>query len=81
MEIVKRKRDPVISSRVKQLKAMDAFIESINDEGLIDSWLAYGGVPDEVREEQLVDIAGDKEAYAQCVSFFKRIVKSDNWFH
>lgn len=81
MEIVKRKRDPVISSRVKQLKAMDAFIESINDEGLIDSWLIYGGVPGDTREEQLVDIAGDNEAYAQCISFFRRLVKSDNWFH
>ena len=37
-----------IDLRVIQLKAMDDFMHSVNNEELIDEWLTYG-VPDEAQ--------------------------------
>ena len=66
--------------RVTQLKAMDDFMHSVNNEELIDSWLTYG-VPDEASEEDYEEIAADDEYYANCVSIFKRTVQDDDCYY
>ncbi len=72
--------ETTIKNRVEQLKAMDDFMHSVNDEELIDSWLTYG-VPDEASEEDYRFIAEDDEAYKECVEIFKRTVKDDGCYY
>ena len=69
-----------IDLRVAQLKAMDDFMHSVNNEELIDEWLTYG-VPDEASEEDYRFIAEDDEAYRECVEIFKRTVKDDDCYY
>lgn len=72
--------ETTIKNRIEQLKAMDAFMHSLNDEELIDSWLTYG-VPDEASEDDYRFIAEDEEAYRECVMIFKRTVKDDECYY
>ena len=62
--------ETTIKNRIEQLRIMDAFIHSVNNEELIDSWLTYG-VPDEASEDDYRFIAKDDEAYKECVRIFK----------
>lgn len=72
--------ETTIMSRMEQLKAMDEFMHSVNDEELIDSWLTYG-VPDEASEEDYRFIAEDEEAYEGCVRIFKRTVQCEDCYY
>ena len=72
--------DSSIDLRVAQLKAMDGFMHSVNNEELIDEWLTYG-VPDEASEDDYRFIAEDDEAYRECVGIFKRTVKDDDCYY
>ena len=69
-----------IELRVIQLKAMDDFMHSINNEELIDEWLTYG-VPDEASKTDYHAIAEDDELYNDCVEIFKRTVKDDECYY
>ena len=69
-----------IDLRVIQLKAMDDFIHSVNNEELIDEWLTYG-IPDEASEDDYHSIAEDDELYNDCVKIFKRMVKNDECYY
>lgn len=69
-----------IDLRVIQLKAMDDFMQSVNNEELIDEWLTYG-VPDEASEDDYYSIAEDDELYNDCVKIFKRTVKNDECYY
>lgn len=66
-----------IERRVSQLRAMDDFVRSCNDEELIFVWLTYG-VPDGWDESDLIEIASDEEMFTDCVKAFKAIVKNDD---
>lgn len=72
--------ETTILSRIEQLKAMDAFMHSVNDEELIDEWLSYG-VPDEAAEEDYRLIAEEDEDYRECVRIFKRTVRDDDCYY
>ena len=52
--------EALIQLRVNQLKAMDEFVHSINNEELMEDWLSCG-VPDEPSEEDYSYIASDEE--------------------
>lgn len=69
-----------IDLRIIQLKAMDDFIHSVNNEELIDEWLTYG-IPDEASEDDYRAIAEDDELYNGCVKIFKRTVKNDECYY
>ena len=69
-----------IKCRVEQLKAMDAFMPTVNREVVLEEWLSYG-VPDGGQEEYYEDIAGDDEAYGECVRIFRRMVKDDDCYY
>lgn len=56
--------------RVNQLKVMDEFIHSVNDEELMDDWLSYG-VPDETSEDDYRFIAENDDLYMDCVRFLR----------
>lgn len=64
-----------IDLRFIQLKAMDDFMHSVNNEELIDEWLTYG-IPDEASEDDYLSIAEDDELYNDCIEIFKRTVKN-----
>lgn len=72
--------ETTIKNRTDQLKAMDVFMHSINDEELIDEWLTYG-VPDEACEEQIIDIAEDDEAYKDCIKIFQSAVQNEDCYY
>lgn len=57
-----------IQLRVNQLKAMDEFVHSINNEELMEDWLSCG-VPDEASEEDYSYIACDEELGADLGSY------------
>lgn len=69
-----------IDLRVIQLKAMDDFMHSVNNEELIDEWLTYS-VPDEASEDDYYGIAEDDELYNDCINIFKRTVKNDECYY
>lgn len=69
-----------IDLRVIQLKAMDDFMHSINNEELIDEWLTYG-IPDEASEDDCRAIAEDDELYNDCLNIFIRTVKNDECYY
>jgi hypothetical protein len=69
-----------IELRVTQLKAMDDFMRSVNNEKLIGEWLTYG-VPDEAKEDDYVSIAEDDILYSTCVKIFKRMVRDDECYY
>lgn len=69
-----------IDLRVIQLKAMDDFMHSVNNEELIEEWLTYG-VPDEASKDDYYSIAEDDEFYDDCVNIFKRTVKNDECYY
>jgi hypothetical protein len=69
-----------INLRVIQLKAMDDFMHSVNNEELIDEWLTYG-IPDEASEDDYYSIAEDDELYNDCVKIFIRTVKNDECYY
>ena len=69
-----------IDLRVIQLKAMDDFIHSVNNEELIDEWLTYG-VPDEASKDDYYSIAEDDELYNDCVKIFIRTVKNNECYY
>lgn len=60
-----------IDLRVIQLKAMDDFMHSVNNEELIEEWLTYG-IPDEASKDDYYSIAEDDESYKECIKIFKR---------
>ena len=59
-----------IELRVIQLKAMDDFMHSVNNEEFIEEWLTYG-VPDEASKDDYYSIAEDDELYNDCVKYLK----------
>lgn len=59
--------DALIKLRINQLKAMDEFVHSINNEELMEDWLSCG-VPDEASEEDYSYIANDKKLGADLGS-------------
>ena len=72
--------ETTIKCRIEQLKAMDAFMHTVNREDLIEEWLSCG-VPGGGQEEYYEDIAEDDEAYNDCVRIFKRMVKDDDCYY
>ena len=66
--------------RVDQLKAMDAFMHSLNNEELISLWLT-NGVPDEASEDDYYEIAQDEDLYYECVQIFKWTVIDDECYY
>lgn len=72
--------ETTIKNRIEQLKAMDDFMHSVNDEELIDSWLTYG-VPDEASEDDYRFIAEDDEGYMECVRIFQRTVRCEDCYY
>ena len=69
-----------IDLRLIQLKVMDDFMHSINNEELIDEWLTYG-IPDEASKDDYYSISEDDELYNECVKIFKRTVKNDECYY
>lgn len=72
--------DALIQLRTNQLKAMDEFVHSINNEELMDDWLSCG-VPDEASEEDFSYIAADEDLYKTCVRIFKRIAIEEEAYY
>lgn len=69
-----------IKLRIEQLTAMDDFMNSINDEDLIESWLS-DGVPDEANEDDYEFIASDDELYNDCVRLFKKTTQNEDCYY
>lgn len=72
--------DALIKLRINQLKAMDEFVHSINNEELMEDWLSCG-VPDEASKEDYSYIASDEELYKTCVRIFKRIAIEEEAYY
>ena len=72
--------DALIQLRANQLKVMDQFVHSINDEELMEDWLA-NGVPDEASDDDYNYIASDNELYYGCIKIFKRIAIEDDAYY
>ena len=72
--------EALIQLRANQLKAMDEFVHSINNEELMEDWLSCG-VPDEASEEDYPYIAGDEDLYRTCVRIFKRIAIEEEAYY
>lgn len=72
--------EALIQLRANQLKAMDDFVHSINNEELMEDWLSCG-VPDEPSEEDYSYIAADDELYKTCVRIFKRIAIEEEAYY
>ena len=65
-----------VKDRFMNLKAMNVLMISGNDEGIYDLWIYT--IPDEVDDEELMDIAmNDPEIYAEACGKFLRLMKSD----
>lgn len=69
-----------IKLRIEQLKAMDAFMRTVDDEYLLEPWLSYG-VPDEANEEDYESIAADDEMYKDCVNIFKETTQDEDCYY
>ena len=69
-----RKANPKIIYRKRTLKAMDAFIDAIGDEEILETWLTYG-IPDCANDSDFDYIASYDEEYADVLALFKSIVK------
>lgn len=69
-----------IKLRVAQLRAMDKFVRSVNDEELTDSWFC-AGVPDEATAEDYNFIASDDELYQDCVRIFRSIAANEDAYY
>ena len=72
--------EELIELRANQLKAMDEFVHSVNNEELMEDWLSCG-VPDEASEEDYSYIASDEELYRTCVRIFKRIAIEEEAYY
>lgn len=72
--------EALIQLRTNQLKAMDEFVHSINNEELMENWLSCG-VPDEASEEDYSYIASDEDLYRTCVRIFKRITIEEEAYY
>ena len=72
--------EALIELRANQLKAMDEFVHSINNEELMEDWLSCG-VPDEASEEDYSYIASDEEFYKTCVRIFKYIAIEEEAYY
>ena len=72
--------EALIQLRINQLKAMDDFVHSINNEELIEDWFSCG-VPVEASEEDYSYIASDEELYRTCVRIFKRIAIEEEAYY
>lgn len=72
--------EALLELRITQLKAMDDFMHSLNNEELIDDWLT-NGVPDDASEDDFLEIARDDELYYSCVKIFKRTVIDDECYY
>lgn len=70
----------LIKLRVAQLRAMDKFVRSVNDEELADSWFC-AGVPDEATAEDYIFIASDDELYQDCVRIFRSIAANEEAYY
>lgn len=71
--------EALIQLRVNQLKAMDEFVHSINNEELMEDWLSCG-VPDEASEDYSY-IAADEDLYKTCVRIFKHIAIEEEAYY
>lgn len=72
--------EAIIQLRVNQLKAMDEFVHSVNNEELMEDWLSCG-VSDEASEDDYSYIAADEELYKTCVRIFKRIAIEEEAYY
>lgn len=72
--------EALIELRANQLKVMDEFAHSVNNEELMEDWLSCG-VPDEASEEDYSYIAADDELYKTCVRIFKRIAIEEEAYY
>ena len=69
-----RKNNPTIIYRKRTLKAMDAFIDAIGDEEILETWFTYG-IPDCANDSDFDYIASIDEEYSDVLALFKSIVK------
>ena len=69
-----------IKLRIDQLKAMDEFVRSTNDETLFYEWIELA-VPDEPDESDYEFIASDNKLYNDCVNLFKKIVNDNDAYY
>lgn len=67
-----------VKFRAAQLKAMHAFVLTVNDEDLYYKWITLA-VPDQPDESDFADIAEDKDFYRECCDVFVSIVNSKGW--
>lgn len=73
-------KDAKAQLRINQLKIMDEFIHSVNDEELMEDWLSYG-VPDEASEDDYRFIAENDDLYMDCVRIFKKTSQDDDCYY
>lgn len=69
-----RNKNPKVIYRKRTLKAMDAFIDAIGDEEILETWLTYG-IPDCANDSDFDYIATYDEEYSSVLALFKSIVK------
>lgn len=63
--------------RMNLLGGMNQYILNIiNDEEIIENWQIYG-IPDEVSEEELAEIAEDEELFLENVHLFSNLTAKD----
>lgn len=72
--------EALIQLRANQLKTMDEFVHSVNNEELMEDRLSCG-VPDEASEDDYSYIAADEELYKTCVRIFKRIAIEEEAYY
>lgn len=63
-----------ISSRAEQLKLMDLFVHTFNDEDLVEPWL-MNGIPDGSDESDYRMLAEDAADYNDIFNLFVRLVQ------
>ena len=73
-------KDAKAQLRINQLKIMDEFIHSVNDEELMEDWLSYG-VPDEASEDDYRFIAENDDLYMDCARIFKKTSQDDDCYY
>lgn len=69
-----------IKLRIDQLKAMNEFVCSANDETLFCEWIEQA-IPDEPSESDYEFIASDDVLYNDCVNLFKKIVNENDTYY
>ena len=69
-----------IKLRIDQLKAMNEFVCSANDETLFYEWIEQA-IPDEPSESDYEFIASDDVLYNDCVNLFKKIVNDNDAYY